>query len=72
MGLSCRQLIEMDYDIQHIDLYSVHSVLEGGPMPGAQQTIIINATPDKVFQVITDYEEISDIFERSLVMCGGL
>ena len=24
-------------------------------MPGAQQTIIINATPDKVFQVITDY-----------------
>ena len=24
-------------------------------MPGAQQSIIINATPDKVFQVITDY-----------------
>ncbi len=24
-------------------------------MPGAQQTIIINATPEKVFKVITDY-----------------
>ena len=27
-------------------------------MPAAQQKIIINTTPDKIFAVITDYENI--------------
>ena len=38
-------------------------------MPGAQQTIIINATPDKVFEVITDYASYPS-FLKEVSACG--